>query len=322
MAGGPSTPELAAAVSAAGGLGFVAAGYLSPDALRQVLDRTRALTSAPVGVNLFVPSAPDEADGEAIARYADRLRPEADRLGVALGEPRWDDDAFDAKADVVASAGVHLATFTFGVPPAAVVDRLHGADVLVGVTVTSRAEAATAASVGADLLVVQGAEAGGHQGTFDPATPNRTPLRVALGEIGDLGLPMVAAGAIMTGEDLRDVLDAGAIAGQIGTALLCSSEAGTSAPYRQALLEHRYADTTVTRAFSGRWARGLANRFALEHPDAPGGYPQVHHLTRPLRAAATAVGDPDVPNLWAGTGWRAVRAEPAGDVVRRLTIGL
>jgi nitronate monooxygenase len=166
--------------------------------------------------------------------------------------------------------------------------------------------------------VVQGAEAGGHQGVLDPDQPNRTPLHEALALVGPVGLPMVAAGGIMSGADVRAALDAGAAAAQVGTALLCTPEAGTSAPYRQAILDRRYADTVVTRAFSGRWARGLANRFAVEHPDAPGGYPQVHHLTRPLRAAATAAGDSDTPNLWAGTGWREVRAAPTAEVVRRL----
>jgi nitronate monooxygenase len=321
MAGGPSTPELAAAVSAAGGFGFVAGGYLSPEGLGQALDRTRALTSAPIGVNLFVPS-PREVDDTAIARYAEQLAPEAERLGVALGAPHWDDDGFDAKVDVLVSAGVHTVTFTFGVPTADAVARLRAAGVLVGVTVTSPAEAELAAGSGADSLVVQGTEAGGHQGVFDPAEPNLTPLVTALGGIGPLGLPMVAAGGIASAEDVRTVLDAGAAAAQVGTALLCTPEAATSAPYRQALLDGRYPDTVVTRAFSGRWARGLANRFAVEHPDAPAGYPHVHHLTRPLRAAATAAGDPDVPNLWAGTGWRAVRAEPAAEVVRRLTANL
>lgn len=321
MAGGPSTPELAAAVSAAGGFGFVAGGYLSPEGLGQALDRTRALTSAPIGVNLFVPS-PREVDDTAIARYAEQLAPEAERLGVALGDPHWDDDGFDAKVDVLVSAGVHTVTFTFGAPTADAVARLRAAGVLVGVTVTSPAEAELAAGSGADSLVVQGTEAGGHQGVFDPAEPNLTPLVTALGGIGPLGLPMVAAGGIASAEDVRTVLDAGAAAAQVGTALLCTPEAATSAPYRQALLDGRYPDTVVTRAFSGRWARGLANRFAVEHPDAPAGYPHVHHLTRPLRAAATAAGDPDVPNLWAGTGWRAVRAEPAAEVVRRLTANL
>src|SRR4051794_34381783 len=174
MAGGPSTPELAAAVSEAGRFGFVAGAYLTPDGLRDALDRTRALTRGPLGVNLFVPSDPDAVDAAAIAAYAERLRPLADRFGVALGEPRWEDDAWSAKVDVVAAAGVHLATFTFGPPTADAVHRLHRSGILVGVTVTSLPEAEVAAAVGADLLVVQGAEAGGHQGVFDPSEPNHT----------------------------------------------------------------------------------------------------------------------------------------------------
>jgi nitronate monooxygenase len=322
MAGGPSTPELAAAVSEAGGFGFVAGAYLTPEGLRQVLARTRALTAEPLGVNLFVPSDPDQADTSAIAAYAERLAPLADRFGVALGDPRWDDDAYAAKVEIIATSEMHLATFTFGPPTAEVVDRLHRAGTLVGMTVTSLAEAEVAAGIGADVLVVQGAEAGGHQAIFDPREPNQAPLAAALGDIAVLGLPMVAAGGIMTAADVRAVLDAGAVAAQVGTALLCTPEAGTSAPHRDALLGATYADTLVTQAFSGRWARGLANRFAIEHVDAPGGYPQVHHLTRPLRTAAVAAGDSDVPNLWAGTGWREVRAEPAGDVVHRLTAGI
>lgn len=321
MAGGPSTPELAAAVSAAGGFGYVAGGYLSPDALDRALVATRALTDAPIGVNLFVPGRP-EADDAAIAEYARRLMPEAARLGVGLGEPRWDDDGFDAKVHRLAAAGVHTVSFTFGLPPADAVTRLQDAAVVVAVTVTSTTEAEAAAGIGADVLVVQGTEAGGHQGTFDPEESNPTLLLEALTSIRPLGLPMVGAGGIMTAADVGRVLDAGAVAAQVGTALLCTPEAATSTPYREALLEARYPETVLTRAFSGRWARGLANRFAVEHPDAPGGYPQVHHLTRPLRAAATAAGDSDVPNLWAGTGWREVRAEPADAVVRRLTAGL
>jgi nitronate monooxygenase len=318
MAGGPSTPELAAAVNTAGGFGFVAAGYLSPDALRAALTRTRALTSAPIGVNVFVPG-PREADEEAITAYAARLQPEAERLGVALGEPSWDDDGYAAKLDIAAATGVHTVSFTFGCPAADVVARLHRADVQVVVTVTTVDEAELAAAAGADALIVQGTEAGGHQGIFAADAPNQTPLLEALAAIrARLDLPLIAAGGIMSAADAAAAIDTGAAAVQIGTALLCTPEAATSAPHRAALLDHRYADTIITRAFSGRWARGLANRFALEHADAPNGYPQIHHLTRPLRAAATKAGDPDVPNLWAGTGWRAVTTDGAGAVVERL----
>jgi nitronate monooxygenase len=322
MAGGPSTPELAAATNAAGGFGYVAGGYLGADALRDALGRTRALTRDPIGVNLFVPGA-DEADPSAIAAYAHTLEPEARRLGVALGEPRWSDDDYPAKLDLVAAAGVHTVSFTFGAPAADDVHRLQRAGTRVAVTVTNATEAATAAAAGADSLVVQGTEAGGHQGSFDGAAPNRTPLLQAVRDIrAAVDLPLIAAGGIMSAADAAAALEAGAVAVQIGTALMCTPEAATSAVQRAALLERSYADTVITRAFSGRWARGLANRFALDHPDAPGGYPQLHYLTRPLRAAATKAGDPDVPNLWAGTGWPAVRAASTADVIAGIGAGL
>ena len=164
MAGGPSTPALTAAVADAGGYGFVAAGYLSADGLHEAIAMTRALTGAPFGVNLFVPAAP--GDPTEIAAYAATLQGEAERLGVALGEPRWEDDAYEAKLDVAQSNRVHLVSFTFGCPTADIVDRLHGADIQVAVTVTSTLEADLAADAGTDLLIVQGTEAGGHQGRF------------------------------------------------------------------------------------------------------------------------------------------------------------
>lgn len=318
MAGGPSTPQLAAAVNAAGGFGYVAAGYLSADALGDALTRTRQLTSAPIGVNVFVPG-PNDADAAALAAYAKKLEPEAARFGASLGEPRWDDDAYDAKLDVIARSGVHSVSFTFGCPTPSVIAQLKAAGMQTAVTVTNADEAVHAAQAGADSLIVQGTEAGGHQGSFDGVTPNRMRLLDALAAIRTrVDLPLVAAGAIMSAADAAAALDAGAAAVQLGTALLCAPEAGTSEPHRRALLERRYDDTVITRAFSGRWARGLANRFAREHEDAPRGYPQIHHLTRPLRTAATNAGDPDVPNLWAGTGWDTVTAEPAAAIVARI----
>ncbi|HEY2041443.1 MAG TPA: nitronate monooxygenase [Jatrophihabitans sp.] len=330
MAGGPSTPALVAAVSAAGGFGFVAAGYLSALQLRDEIEATRTLTGSPFGVNLFLPSPPteggergqhDQADA-AIARYAATLQPEANRLGVSLGQPRWDDDDYPAKLDLVASSGVEVVSFTFGCPDSAAVDRLHSAGSQVAITVTGADEAALAESAGADLLVVQGTEAGGHQATFNDDEPNQTPLLTALAEIRDtVRLPLIASGGIMVGRDLAEVLVAGAIAAQLGTAFLCTPEAGTSAIHRRALTEPLLVDTTVTRAYSGRYARGLLNRFAVEHPDAPAGYPAINHLTRPIRAAATASGDVDIPNLWAGTRWTLISSAPAGEIVRRIAAG-
>jgi nitronate monooxygenase len=316
MAGGPSTPDLAAAVARAGGFGFVAGGYLTADALRDAVISTRNQADAPFGVNLFVPSAPSSP--EPIERYARALQSEADRLGAELGRPAWHDDDFTEKIEVLLELRPAVVTFTFGCPDAPLHQRLHTAGIATGVTVTSLDEATIAARAGANVLVVQGTEAGGHQGSFDPEQPNRTALLDAVRDVARVGLPMIASGGIATGADAAAALHAGAAAVQIGTALLCTPEAATSPVYRTALLDKRYADTVITRAFSGRWARGLQNRFAREHADAPGGYPEIHYLTRPLRATATAAGDPDVPNLWAGTGWRSVQAEPAAEVVARI----
>jgi nitronate monooxygenase len=318
LAGGPSTPALTAAVSDAGAFGFVAGGYLSAEALDDTVATTRTLTGAPFGVNLFVPS--DPGDAAAVAAYAVTLEPEAERLGVGLGEPRWEDDGYGAKLEVVEAARVHLVSFTFGSPTSEIVDRLHSAGVQVAVTVTSVGEARLAADTGADLLVVQGTEAGGHQANFAALDSNHRALLSTLAEIRDTtSVPLIGTGGVMTGRDAAAVLAAGATAVQLGTALLCAPEAGTSAPHRQALLDGRYPDTILTRAFTGRYARGLANRFALEHDaQAPQAYPEVHHLTRPLRAAATRAGDTSVPNLWAGTGWRQVTTEPAASIIRRI----
>jgi len=318
MAGGPSTPALTAAVSDAGGYGFLAAGYLSAGCLQEAIATTRTLTGAPFGVNLFVPSAP--GDPAQVAAYAAALKPEAERLGVALGEARWDDDAYDAKLGVVESTHVHLVSFTFGCPASDTVERLHRADIQVAVTVTSVLEAQLAADAGTDLLAVQGTEAGGHQGSFADLAANHRPLLTLLEQIRETtDVPMIGTGGVMTGRDAAAVLGAGSVAVQLGTALLCAPEAGTPALYRQALVDGRYPETILTRAYSGRFARGLANRFALEHDgQAPQAYPEVHHLTRPLRAAATKAGDASVPNFWAGTGWLQVSADPAAMIVRRI----
>jgi nitronate monooxygenase len=322
MAGGPSTPPLTAAVARAGGFGFLAAGYLSHLQLKEMISATRALSGAPFGVNIFCPSVP--VDLESVRTYARLIQPESDRLGVSLGEPHWDDDAFDAKLDIVASDHVDMVSFTFGCPSSEIIERLHRADSRVAVTVTSRREAEFAERAGADLVLVQGTEAGGHQGSFLDLEPNVTPLLSLLEEIREsVAIPMVGSGGIMTGADGAEVLRTGAIAMQLGTAFLCCDEAGTSATYRHALLQRTYPDTVVTRAFSGRYARGLANEFARNYGDsAPEAYPEVHHLTRPIRAAATEAGDPSVPNLWAGQGWRRVTTGSAQQIVRRLAVEL
>jgi nitronate monooxygenase len=321
LAGGPSTPQLVAAVSGTGAFGFLAGGYRTADALAEQLDTTRSLTAAPFGVNLFVPGPESTVDTWA---YGERVRPDADRYGTEPGEPRWDDDHYPAKIDLLVQGRIPVVSFTFGLPRPDDVRRLHDVGTEVVVTVTTPEEARQAAESGADTLCVQGFEAGGHRSTFanDPASPTGGEaygLLAALRLVSAVvDLPLVAAGGIVHGRDVAAVLAGGAIAAQCGTAFLRCPEAGTPPTQRTALAEATRT-TTVTRAFSGRPARGLTNRFIAEHgPHAPAAYPQLHNLTRPIRSAAGAAGDPESMSLWAGQTYPVAIEAPAADMVARL----
>jgi len=304
-------------VSEAGALGFLAAGYKTPAGLERELAEVRSLTSHPFGVNLFYP-ARDEVDGDAVAAYAERLRGEAARFGVAPGEPRWSDDGWEAKLELVTRERPAVVSFTFGCAGPEVAESLHREGIAVWCTVTSVDEAEAAAAAGVDALVVQGAEAGGHQGFFlgEPAEP--LPLRRLLQLVAPAtGLPLVAAGGIADGSGMAAALAGGASAAQVGTWFLLAPEAGTSEPHRRSLGGD--GPTRLTRAFTGRTARGIVNRFMIDHDAAaPRGYPEVHYVTAPIRAAARAAGDAETVNLWAGTGYRQARREAAGTLVERL----
>jgi nitronate monooxygenase len=322
LAGGPSTPELTAAVAEAGGFGFLAAGYLSAETMRERIAQTRSLTTGPYGVNVFVPGQP--ADPDVVAAYATRLAPEATALGVQLGRPRFDDDDdWDAKIDALEQEPPAVVSFTFGCPPTSVLSRLRDAGAEVWVTVTTPEEAVTAEAAGADGLVAQGAEAGGHRGTWRDDDPHIAGIGLlALVQLvrARTRLPLIAAGGIATREGVDATLAAGAVAAAAGTAFMLCPEAGTSEVHRAALAGD--APTGLTRAFTGRTARGIRNRLMDELSDvAPSAYPEIHHLTSPLRHAARQQGVPDVVNLWAGEAYQLAQAEPAADVVARLAGG-
>lgn len=321
MAGGVSTPELAAAVSAAGGLGFLAAGYLPVATVVDQVRSARALGAEALGVNLFVPEA-TPPDLDAARAYRRTLLPLAERLGVELPDPRPDDDGWDAKVAALLDDPVPVVSFTFGLAPADVVARLSDVGTCVLATVVTAEDAARAAATGVDGLVVQGPGAGGHRATTSAqGVPPDQPLPDLLAAVrAATDLPIVATGGLSDAASVARALEL-ADAVQVGTALLDAEEAGTNPTYRAALRDPRFTRTTLTRAFSGRVARGLDNRFIREHLDAPAVYPAVNQLTGPLRRAAGASGDADGLSLWAGTGWRAVRGGPAAAIVDALLAG-
>jgi nitronate monooxygenase len=313
MAGGPTTPALAAAVSAAGGLGFLAAGYKTTDAVRTEIEETRALTTRPFGVNLFFPVR-DMVDEAAMAAYRSTLRDEEQRYGARCGDPIWSDDGWPSKLDLVARELPAVVSFTFGCPERELVEWLQDLGIMVWATVTSAAEAQQALATDIDALVLQGGEAGGHQGSF--ANHEEDPLGVlALVQLVRAATkrPLIAAGGIATAAGIAAARASGASAAQIGSALMLAPEAGTSRPHRRALAGD--APTRLTRAFSGRRARGIVNRFMDEHGSAPAAYPQIHYMTAPLRARARELDDAQGLNLWAGQGYRLAVSEPAAVLV-------
>jgi nitronate monooxygenase len=318
LAGGPSTPALAAAVCEAGGLGFLAAGYKPADVVTEEIQAVRASTSRPFGINIFVPGS-GEADPSAVSAYRHRLAGEADRQGAELGEPRADDDDWERKLELLQAERPALASFTFGCPEPSVIEALRSNGIAVWLTVTDPEEAVQAREAGADALVLQGVEAGGHRGGFrDEGDGSDLGLLALLRVVARrVSLPLIAAGGIADGAAVAAVLCAGATAAQVGTALMLAPEAGTAEAHREAL--PRATPTRLTRAFTGRTARGIVNRFLVEHSEvAPAGYPEIHHLTSPLRAAARRRGDADAINLWAGQAHELAQELPAGEIVRRL----
>ncbi|MDI3211579.1 nitronate monooxygenase [Arthrobacter sp. AL12] len=332
MAGGTSTPAFVAAVHDAGGLGFLAAGYKSVDAMQAEIRSARA-SGTRFGMNVFVPDPaqlpPSAAVRAQLEDYRARLRPDAQRYGVEVPPLRLDDDDhWKGKIDALLADPVELVSFAFGLPGSDVVRALQRSGSAVLATVTTVDEALEAAGQGVDALVVQHGSAGGHSAAFQPGAavhdaghadsqPGTTAELVATVRAA-VGLPLVAAGGVMDRTGVGHVLASGAQAAQLGTAFLRTRESGARQLHKDALASPNFTRTALTRAFTGRQARALVNEFVLDHPDAPESYPAVHHLTAPLRAAAAAAGDAERLNLWAGAGWQLARTGSAAEVMAGL----
>lgn len=324
MAGGPSTPAMVSAANRAGGFGMLAAGYKTVEAVEAEIKTVRA-EGIPFGINLFAPN-PVPVDPDSYRAYAAIVQREADQFGLTLpGEPVEDLDRFDEKIELLLDDPVPMVSFTFGIPSREVIAALQRANSVVVQTVTTPEEAAWARDAGVDMLAVQASVAGGHSGTLSPHRPlTAAPLVELVRSISaTVPLPVMAAGGLATPGAVAEVLRAGAAAAVVGTVLLRATESGASATHQAALADPARTETVLTRAFTGRPARGLRNAFIDAHEaQAPLGYPAIHHLTSPLRKAAAAAGKPDYVHLWAGTGYRHATAEPTSDILRRLASDL
>lgn len=323
MAGGFNTPELVAGVANAGGVGGFGFAYSSPEAIDRALGTAAALTDGPVNANFFV-------FPEVSAPQPERLEAALQALNALSLDKHWDESALtqpyapdlSRQLEPVWQQRPAILTFHLGIPPMVFIEKAHALGISVGISATCVAEAQAIKTAGADFIVAQGWEAGGHRGRFQETSVDEelTLLPLVKALVEHVSLPIVAAGGLMTGGDIAAVLSAGATAAQLGTAFLCCSEANTSASHRALLLAKEPREAVFTSAFSGRPARGIQNRFidAMRDKELLE-FPLQNTLTGALRQWAVQQENAEYQSVWAGTRYRGIRPLAAAGLMQALT---
>lgn len=322
MAGGGDTTQLVAAVSNAGGLGSFGAGYMMPDQIEERGREVRSLTDKPFGVNLFAPlKAPENIDWRSAL---EKLRPYYTEIAATPPAEVKAMPDFNAQLEAALNSGAKVFSFTFGDLPDEMIAKIKSRGLYVIGTATTVEEAMALQESGVDAIVAQGAEAGGHRGTFLEDFESSMVGTIALvPQILDaVAVPVIASGGIMDGRGVAAALVLGASAVQLGTAFLTCKEAGAPDAYKDAIFSAREQDTRITRAFSGRPARGIVNRFMREVGDDVPPFPIQNQLTRPLRNAAAKLGRAEFLNLWSGQGTRMARRQSAAELIALIDVEL
>jgi nitronate monooxygenase len=325
LAGGGDTPDLVAVVSNSGALGFIGAAYLSPEQITSTTAAVRTRTSRPFGINLFAPLPPSEPH-QGPDRMLARLAPYFAELGLPSPSlPKSSGNSFDARLAAALESGASCFSFTFGALPVNAVQAIKARNMFLIGTATTVEEAVALEQSGVDAIVTQGSEAGGHRGTFvRDFTSSMVGTMALVPQVVDaVRVPVIASGGIMDGRGIVAAMALGASAVQLGTAFLTCHEAGIPNCYKEAILSAHEDQTRITRAFSGRPARGIVNRFMTEIESDPGDdailpFPLQNSLTRPLRTSAAKQGRAEFLSLWAGQGLRLARRQSASELVARL----
>ncbi|MCV6590891.1 MAG: nitronate monooxygenase [Marinobacterium sp.] len=324
MAGGIDSPELIAAVSQAGGMGFIGAAYLNAEQLEKDCQTIRQLTAAPFGINLFLPesaSCPPTIKQQNNAVSA--LIPLHQSLNLPFPSPPTTPVLpFEAQFTAALNSGARALSFTFGIPDKALIEKTHRADMLVIGTATSAAEAQQLETAGVDVIMAQGSEAGGHRGGSSDSKPGLTSTLTLIPQIKTASkLPIIAAGGIMNGENIHTILQAGAEAAALGTAFIPCPESGACESWKKAIMDYQGAETTLTRAFSGRLARGIRN-LAMTTLEQQANhilpFPWQNALTQPMRIQAKKLDNSDYLSLWAGQGIGQARQMSASTLMQTL----
>ncbi|MDF1760487.1 MAG: nitronate monooxygenase [Coxiellaceae bacterium] len=305
MAGGATTPELIAAVSNGGGLGSLGAGYLSAADIKQAIAKIRQLTDKPFAVNLFVPephaatSQQMQTACQAINQCSQTLHHEVTPVQAPYAT------AFNDQVAVLLAEKIPVMSFTFGIPDINIIKQFKANKTFMIGTATTLAEAEALQENQVDAIVAQSSEAGGHRGSFlDSAENSLAPLNTLLHQLAEaIDIPIIASGGIMDGQTIAQCLQAGASAAQLGSAFLCCDESGIPAAYKQLLLNQTKDNTVLTRAFSGKLARGVSNQFTQcmqTKTDTILDYPIQNKLTSTMRKIAKQQSNTEYMSLWAG----------------------
>ena len=321
MGGGSGTPELAAAVANAGGLGSLSGGYLTPQQIKETTAKVRQLTTQPININLFVLDFPPPPTD--IAAAVKMLEPFHQELGIDPPALPPRPPSYDEQVRAVLELEPAIFSFTFGVPSREIIDAFHARGAKVIGTATTVTEGKILQEAGVDAIVAQGSEAGAHRGTFNhPFEEAMVSIMSLVPQlVATVSIPVIASGGIMNGAGIRAAFELGARGVQLGTAFLVCPEAGTPECYKKAIQTAGDHTTSITRAFSGRPARGIRNRFLIageQHPEALLQYPWQNGLTQKMRRAASQANNPEMLSLWAGQSARMARPMPAGELVKLL----
>ncbi|MGE7981284.1 NAD(P)H-dependent flavin oxidoreductase [Solibacillus sp. NPDC093137] len=315
---GITTPEFVAACCEAGVLGSIGAGYLNGAETKQFIQGVKALTAKPFSVNLFVPEQP-KTDPELLQYAREALQPIYEELNIDIPAAIPTTDVFQDQVQAILEEDVMIVSFTFGLPDGGTVSTLKQKGVYLIGTATSVEEAIAVEQAGLDAVVVQGKEAGGHRGSFIEPMALHSTADLLKAAKENVSIPVIAAGGIMTKPQVTDMLALGASYVQIGTALLTAAECEAPKLHKEAILNSGEQATTLTKAFTGKYARGLRNKFTEQLKEATTApYPIQHYLTQPIRKESARQNNREYMSLWMGENSYLAKEASVKEIIETL----